>query len=48
MPRPRRITLRIGEPLRFDEVRNGKAGWMEIRDRLESAVGNLSPGDPAE
>jgi 1-acyl-sn-glycerol-3-phosphate acyltransferase len=40
-PRPRKILLRIGEPLVFDSVPNRRAGWEEISARTEEAVRRL-------
>ena len=40
-PRPRKIVLRIGEPLVFDSVPNRRAGWEEISARTEEAVRRL-------
>lgn len=40
-PRPRRIALIIGEPLRFDAVENAMAGWNAIAAATEGAVRSL-------
>src|SRR5437870_4329047 len=36
--RPRRITLRIGEPLRFPDVPNERAGWETIIQQVEGRI----------
>ena len=41
LPRPRPLHLRIGKPLTFAGVENGRAGWQEIATRLEAAVAAL-------
>jgi 1-acyl-sn-glycerol-3-phosphate acyltransferase len=41
LPRPWPLHLRIGPPLQFQDIRNDRAGWHEIAERLESAVGAL-------
>jgi len=38
VPRPRKITLSIGAPLRFATTPNERAGWKEVAARLEEAV----------
>jgi len=46
LPRPRKIRLRIGEPLVFDSVPNGRTGWEEVARQTHEAVrrlGNLPP-----
>lgn len=40
-PRPRPLTLRVGEPLRFASTRNDKDGWAEVAARVEEAVRRL-------
>ncbi len=37
-PHPARIHLRIGEPLRLEEIPNDRTGWAETATRLQSAV----------
>jgi len=44
LPRPRRITLTIGEPMTFADVADDRAGWETIRDRLQTAVEELGRG----
>ncbi|MAE62854.1 MAG: 1-acyl-sn-glycerol-3-phosphate acyltransferase [Phycisphaeraceae bacterium] len=44
LPRPRSITLRIGTPLRFEDVSNRREGWDRIRDEIEAAVAALGAG----
>lgn len=41
--RPRRIHLRIGQPLAFAHTPDGRDGWDEITRRCEAAVRELSP-----
>ncbi len=41
LPRPRRITLRVGEPLRFADLPNARAGWQTVLARVEAAVKGL-------
>lgn len=38
VPRPRRITLRIGAPLRFDHLENRRSGWAEVGRQCREAV----------
>ena len=40
-PRPRRITLRVGEALRFDTTPDDRHGWVEVAARAEEAVRKL-------
>ncbi len=37
-PRPRRIVIRVGSPLAFENVRNNSAGWKEVTALVEQAV----------
>ena len=37
-PRGGRVTVRIGEPLRFDDLANDRAGWEAVASRLHTAV----------
>jgi 1-acyl-sn-glycerol-3-phosphate acyltransferase len=39
--KPARVTVRIGRPLRFDEVPDHRAGWNDIAFRLGEAVAQL-------
>ena len=41
LPRPSKITLRIGEPQMFDKTPNDRRGWGVIKTELESAVRKL-------
>jgi 1-acyl-sn-glycerol-3-phosphate acyltransferase len=41
MPRPRKIRLRIGSPLVFDTVPNGREGWEQVTAQAEAAVRRL-------
>ena len=42
LPRPRQIHLRIGPPLHFESVPNGREGWQHIVSEAESAVRRLA------
>ena len=42
VPRLRRITLRIGEPLTFAAVANDHAGWTQAARAVEEAVHRLA------
>lgn len=41
LPRPKPLRLRIGAPQTFSEIGNDRAGWRQIAERLEAAVGEL-------
>jgi 1-acyl-sn-glycerol-3-phosphate acyltransferase len=41
-PRPRHVSLTIGEPLSFNELSNDKAGWDQIAEQTRSAVQEMS------
>jgi 1-acyl-sn-glycerol-3-phosphate acyltransferase len=41
VPRPRKLTLSIGTPLRFAATPAERAGWKEVAERLEEAVRGL-------
>jgi len=43
LPRPARIRLRIGAPLRFDHLPNRRAGWSEVGVACRAAVEALRP-----
>jgi 1-acyl-sn-glycerol-3-phosphate acyltransferase len=40
-PRPRRITIRVGEPARFADVTNDKSGWERVVRVVEERVKQL-------
>ena len=42
LPRPRRVTLRIGEPVTFAHLTPGKSAALQIATDLQSAVCSLS------
>ncbi|MGN6182328.1 MAG: lysophospholipid acyltransferase family protein [Thermoanaerobaculia bacterium] len=42
IPRPRKLTLRIGEPMSFESMSNDKDGAKAIAARLEDAVKELA------
>jgi 1-acyl-sn-glycerol-3-phosphate acyltransferase len=46
LPKPRKITLRIGSPVRFSEVANDRAGWDTICATVEARIKQL--GSAAE
>src|SRR5262249_29992782 len=43
-PRPVKLRVRIGPPLRFESVANERAGWEQITKSVEEAVRKLSDG----
>jgi 1-acyl-sn-glycerol-3-phosphate acyltransferase len=45
VPRPRKLRLRIGEPLVFEEATNDRAGWEAISARCREAVLALESSD---
>jgi 1-acyl-sn-glycerol-3-phosphate acyltransferase len=45
VPRPKKLQLRIGQPLVFEQVKDDRDGWLEVARQLEAAVGALR--DPA-
>ncbi len=45
LPRPRRLELRVGEPMVFAAIANDKAGWKEVAAQTEAAVRALGPDD---
>ncbi|HXE51633.1 MAG TPA: lysophospholipid acyltransferase family protein [Tepidisphaeraceae bacterium] len=45
VPRPVRITLRIGKPMTFEQMANLREGWAQIAERLERAVRGLAELD---
>lgn len=42
-PRPRKLLLTVGDPLRFPATPNDKDGWTEIAAKVEAAVRALKP-----
>jgi 1-acyl-sn-glycerol-3-phosphate acyltransferase len=40
-PRPRKLRLKIGQPLVFDSVPNGREGWNQIATQTNEAVRRL-------
>jgi 1-acyl-sn-glycerol-3-phosphate acyltransferase len=42
-PKPRRIRLRIGEPVNFKDVANDRQGWLHIATTLKERVQALAP-----
>ena len=43
LPRPRRLTLRIGAPLTFAATPNLREGWRSVVEQAEAAVRALDP-----
>ena len=41
-PRPRKIRLKIGAPLVFDSVTNGRDGWEQVTNQTHAAVRQLA------
>jgi 1-acyl-sn-glycerol-3-phosphate acyltransferase len=41
VPRPKRITVRIGQPRQFREIPNTRDGWKEIASTLQADVAAL-------
>jgi len=42
-PRPRKLILTVGAPLRFPATPNDKDGWTEVAAKVEAAVRALKP-----
>ncbi|MDZ4860988.1 MAG: lysophospholipid acyltransferase family protein [Candidatus Hydrogenedentes bacterium] len=42
LPRLKRVTLHVGEPVTFNEVANDRAGWISIAETMEARVKRLS------
>ncbi|WP_137126717.1 lysophospholipid acyltransferase family protein [Roseomonas sp. HF4] len=42
-PAPRRLRLRIGAPLRFEDCAASRQGWEDVAARCEAAVRGLAP-----
>lgn len=40
-PRPKRITIRVGEPMRFADVPDDKPGWEQVVQVVESRIKSL-------
>jgi 1-acyl-sn-glycerol-3-phosphate acyltransferase len=47
LPRRRRITIRVGEPIRFADVPNERAGWERVTAAIEQRVRGLGVGGEA-
>lgn len=43
LARPRKIRMRVGEPLRFAEVANDREGWQRIASDVEAGIRALIP-----
>lgn len=49
VPRPRRITVHVGEALRFDSTPNTREGWQAVADSARRAIlGDEAECSPAE
>ena len=46
LPRPKRLTLIIGEPLSFSSIPDDRMGWAEVAATAEAAVRELGRGSP--
>jgi 1-acyl-sn-glycerol-3-phosphate acyltransferase len=42
LPRPRRLHLQVGEPLRFGDLQDSRDGWQQVAARAHAAVAELS------
>lgn len=45
-PRPEKLTLTVGAPLRFHAIANDREGWMRVAESCRRAIDNLA-GRPA-
>ena len=45
-PRSGSVSVRIGDPILFAETQNGRAGWLEVAQRLENVVTGLGEFSP--
>lgn len=43
VPRPRKITVRVGDPLRFETTANTREGWNEVAAAIRASIGKLAP-----
>ncbi len=43
VPRPRKVTVRVGEPLRFETTANTREGWDQVAAAIRSSIGKLAP-----
>lgn len=49
IPRPHRITIRVGDALRFDTTPNSREGWDSVASAIRTSIGAMSPTPwPAE
>lgn len=42
LPRPRKVSVRVGDPLRFDDEDNSREGWNRIAATLQEQITALS------
>ncbi|MFT5467684.1 MAG: 1-acyl-sn-glycerol-3-phosphate acyltransferase [Verrucomicrobiales bacterium] len=42
LPKPGRVSIRVGTPIRFAETANDRSGWIEVSQQLLTAVEALS------
>lgn len=43
VPRPAKITVRVGEPLRFEGASQDRAGWESVSSAIRASIGGMSP-----
>lgn len=43
VPRPGKISVKLGEALQFSEESNDRAGWKQVAEKLQSRVESLKP-----
>jgi 1-acyl-sn-glycerol-3-phosphate acyltransferase len=43
IPRPYKITVRVGEPLRFENVERNRQGWDSVSMAIRASIGAMSP-----
>jgi hypothetical protein len=48
VPRPRKISVHVGEPVRFPQAGNDREGWDLIARELETRIRALRPAKPAK
>jgi 1-acyl-sn-glycerol-3-phosphate acyltransferase len=44
VPRPHKITVRVGDPLRFDHCTHDRHGWEQVAETIRASIGKLAPG----
>jgi 1-acyl-sn-glycerol-3-phosphate acyltransferase len=43
VPRPKKITVTVGEPLRFEGTPNTREGWNAVAAALRESIGRMAP-----